>query len=322
MAEKNNWYRTLAAMALFSFVSIGSFLPVSVAQQEILTRAALVIEPDAQFSFAMKYFDSAQYFRAIDEFERFAHFFPDDPRVDPALYRTGQAWYAAGRFRQAEASFRQVVERDRDRELVVKSYFRLSETFAALQDYAAAQSILKYVEETAPEPVVRDEARYRSGWLHLRQEQFEAAKARFGAVEEQNRDRFRIAVLEAELNRDPLYPKKDPRVAGFLSVVPGAGFAYCERYRDAAAAFFLNAALILAAAESFDSGNEALGAVVSFVAAGFYGGNIYGAVSSAHKYNRASRSRFLEDLRSRAGVTLSLAPTGQGVMVGLKYAFP
>ena len=32
--------------------------------------------------------------------------------------------------------------------------------------------------------------------------------------------------------------------------------------------------------------NTPLAAVISFVEFGFYAGNIYGAVSSAHKYNR------------------------------------
>jgi hypothetical protein len=123
------------------------------------------------------------------------------------------------------------------------------------------------------------------------------------------------------LSRDPLYPTKSPRLAGFLSVLPGAGFAYCGRYRDALAAFLLNAGLILAACESFDNDNEALGAVIAFVGAGFYGGNIYGAVSSAHKYNRSSRQRFLEDLHSRTGVTLSLLPERRAIAVGLRYRF-
>lgn len=89
-------------------------------------------------------------------------------------------------------------------------------------------------------------------------------------------------------------PGKNPVLAGLFSVVPGGGFLYTGRIRDAAAAFFLNAGLGLAAWKAFEQDNPALGGVISFVGAGFYSGSIYGSVSAAHKFNHARKIEILE----------------------------
>jgi hypothetical protein len=93
-----------------------------------------------------------------------------------------------------------------------------------------------------------------------------------------------------------------------LSIVPGGGQLYCNRYQDAMTAFLINAGLIWAAWEAFDNEQYALGSVISFVEFGFYAGNIYGAVSSAHKYNRDRIAEFRERLNQRRQMSLSLAP--------------
>lgn len=290
-------------------------------EAEKIAPGPLVVEPDEQFAFAMNYFDRGRYYESIREFERFIHFFPEDERVDLAHYMTGQAHFESGQFKQALEAFSKVIERKENASLTAKSYFRLSETFVALDDYNSAIGLLNLAAESASEPKIRDEAHYRAGWIHLKMDQIAKARERFRMVSGQNREFFRLDEIEEELGREPLYPTKNPKLAGLLAIIPGAGFAYCGRYKDALAAFLLNTALILAAYESFDDHNEALGAVIAFVGAGFYGGNIYGSISSAHKYNAASRQRFLENLKSKTGVTLSFLPENQGFALGLRYTF-
>ncbi len=288
---------------------------------EEIKPGVLVVDPDRQFAFAMDYFDQGRYFDSISEFERFVYFFPEDERVDLALYRIGEAYSNSGRFKDAVESFSKVIERGENPALANKAYFRLSETFVALEDYASTFGLLNHVAETATAPTIRDEAHYRAAWIHLARDEIEKARERFQLIAEQNRNLYRVGEIEEELGRDPLYPTKNPKLAGFLSVVPGAGFAYVGRYRDALAAFLLNTGLFIAAYESFDNDNEALGAIIAFVGAGFYGGNIYGAISSAHKYNATSRQRFLENLKTKTGVTLSYVPENQGFLIGLCHEF-
>jgi len=281
----------------------------------------LVINPDQQLRFAMDYFKQSQYEKAIAEFERFIYFFPDHKMADNAKYHIGLSYFHSGRFKEAVEPLSDIVEKSTDQDLIARAHFRLSETFVSLGDHQTAVKVLNHLTETNNNILIIDEAHYRAGWIYLQLNDMETARRRFQMISSQNQDLFRMRTMDEELSREKLFPEKNPRLAGFLSIIPGAGFAYCERYQDALVAFLLNAGLILAAYESFDNGNEALGGVIAFVGTGFYAGNIYGAVSSAHKYNLASRQRFLENLKNKTQVTLSAAPERQGIVLGLRVNF-
>jgi len=84
-----------------------------------------------------------------------------------------------------------------------------------------------------------------------------------------------------------------------LAIIPGAGHLYCERKKDALISFLLNGAMIYAAYEAFDHDLDVIGGIITFFELGFYSGNIYSAVNSAHKYNRNEKSKFLDYLRKK-----------------------
>ena len=301
----------------FSFMFSGNF-PV---HAESGISSDLVISPEQQYRFAMNYFENSQYDKAAAEFERFIYFFPDHQMADSARYHVGLSYFHGGMPKFAIDPFSEIVENGTDPDLIAKAHFRLSEVFVSLEDYQTAIKVLNHLAETSKNRIIIDESHYRIGWIYLQLNDPEKAGSRFNMVSPENRDMFRIQAINEELSRDKLFPKKNPRLAGFLSIIPGAGFAYCERYQDALVAFLLNAGLILAAYDSFNSGNEALGGVIAFVGAGFYAGNIYGAVSSAHKYNHASHRNFLKNLREKSQVTLSAGPEKQGLVLAFQVGF-
>ena len=149
------------------------------------------------------------------------------------------------------------------------------------------------------------------------------AREHFEEISDQARDRYRIENLAHEIETKTPLKQKNPTAAGLLAIVPGAGHLYCERPRDALISFVLNGALIYAAYEAFDEDLEGLGAVITFFELGFYAGNIYSAVSSAHKYNRDTKERFLKQLRERSGMALSLADPQdcKSLMLTWRFAF-
>jgi tetratricopeptide (TPR) repeat protein len=317
---KNKLFRRLNSLwviIIFYFIFSGMF-PVF-AEDNIPPN--LVINPDQQYMFSMEYFDQGQYDKAIAEFERFIYFFPDHHMVDNAKYHIGLSYFRSGRFLEAVDPFSNIVETSTDQDLIAKTHFRMSETFVNMQEHSTAINVLNHLVETGNNQLFIDEAHYRAGWIYLQLNDVESARRRFQLIIPQNRDFFRIQTINKELSREELFPEKSPRVAGFLSILPGAGFAYTERYRDALVAFLLNAGLIFAAYESFDNGNEALGGIIAFVGTGFYAGNIYGSVSSAHKYNCDSHQQFMEHLRNKTQVVLSVAPEKQGVVLGFRVDF-
>jgi hypothetical protein len=117
-------------------------------------------------------------------------------------------------------------------------------------------------------------------------------------------------------------PQKSPTAAGILAaVLPGAGHVYTERYRDAAIAFVLNAAFIWGMVESFQHNNNVVGGILTFFELGWYSGNIYSAVASAHKYNKKEREQYLNELEKGSDLAVGVSFRGETPVLFLRYVF-
>jgi len=298
-------------LLLFIFIS----LPRGVCHGASVLR----IDADTQYDFAEQYFLKGEYSRAADEYKRFVYFFPADGRIERAMYQCGMAFYQERRYADAVVSFNAVIAKFFESELAVKSYFMISESHLRLGRYDDAVINLHNLIMLSSNAEVKDEAHYRLGWIYLETASWDNARLYFEKISMSNRERFRLDRLAAELTRATGIPKKNPALAGALSIVPGGGYLYCERYQDALIAFLLNGVLIWAAYEAFDNDNPALGTLLTFVEVGFYSGNIYGAVGSAHKYNRGKTEQFIENLKKNTKLGLSADP--ESIRLSLRFTF-
>jgi len=140
-------------------------------------------------------------------------------------------------------------------------------------------------------------------------------------VSSQNTEQYNLRQILIEPDSKPLLKRKNPTTAGLLAIIPGAGHLYCERKKDALISFLLNGAMIYAAYEAFDHDLDAIGGIITFFELGFYSGNIYSAVSSAHKYNRDEKSRFLNYLKKNAKINISMDNTNQNTSLLLLCNF-
>jgi tetratricopeptide (TPR) repeat protein len=267
---------------------------------------AILLNPDRQFKFAEHYFQEGEYYRAIGEYKRFIYFFPEAMQVELARYRIGLAYLRGERYQEAIQAFELLIERDPNSAHAIKAYLRIGEAYVQLKRYDEALINLENLITVAPDQNIKDDAYYQCGWVYLEKGFWENAQTCFDKISAQNREKYRLKQLLKELENQKAVKRKDPATAGLLAIVPGAGHLYCERYRDALVSFLVNGALILAAYEAFDNDQNALGGIITFVELGFYSGNIYSAVSSAHKYNRDEENRFLRYLKENAKIDISL----------------
>ncbi|MBU0986997.1 MAG: tetratricopeptide repeat protein [Proteobacteria bacterium] len=265
----------------------------------------MVIDADKQFEFAQHLFSNQKFSGAIAEFQRFIYFFPQDDRIELAMYSIGMAYFNSSRFKETVNSFQTLIDRYGETDLGIKSYLMISESHMQLNAAGPAIINLHNLITITTDKNVQDEAYYRLGWIYLETASWENARRYFSKISLTNADKYKLNRLSVDLDQEKFIPKKNPQLAGLLSVIPGAGHLYCERYQDALIAFLINGALIFAACESFDNDNPVLGGVIAFVEFGFYGGNIYGAVSGAHKYNRDKTGRFIENLKETHKLKLS-----------------
>ena len=279
----------------------------------------MVLDAEQQYQYAEICFARGDYEAAAGEFKRFVHFFPEDARVEKAMFAIAMSDYHRERFQEAIAAFTEAEDRFPNTPLSVRAAFMISDCYLRLNDTGNAIITLHNLLAQTDDADVRDEAHDAMGWIYIERGEFEKARSVFQKISLKNQTRYVVDMLSEELEKDVLIPRKNPQAAGFLSILPGGGFLYCERYQDALVAFLLNGALILASWEAFDQGNPALGGVIAAVEFGFYAGNIYGGIASAHKFNDQKTRGFIEDLKERARIGISGARGGLELSVQIPF---
>jgi len=310
----------------FIFVIICSlFIPFSQSFADSGSQGAsalsITLNPDKQFNYAQELFSAKDYLTAVNEYKRFIYFFPKDERIELAMFQIGQSYFLGRQFDEAVKSFKKLTDRYFETEYSIKSYFKISDIYIALKAFDLALINLNNLIMITKDENIRDEAYYRIGWIYIETASWDNARHYFEKISTKNRNKFRLERLADELDKETLIPQKDPKLAGFLSIIPGGGYLYCERYQDALIAFLLNGGLILAAYESFDKGHGALGGLITFVGFGFYAGNIYGAVTSAHKFNRKETGQFIYKLKKNTRVNLSADLENKSVCLSFRFSF-
>jgi len=281
----------------------------------------IVLDAERQFQFAEQYFQRGEYYRAIGEYERFIYFFPLSDKVELAGYRIGLSYLKGERYKEAIQAFYVLIEKYLNTEYALKSYLGISEAYVRLKRYDVALGSLKNLITIAPDQEIRDEAYWKKGWVYLEMGLWGKARESFEKISPQNRERYNLKQILIELDRKLPLKRKNPNIAGLLAIVPGAGHLYCERKRDAIVSFVLNGAMIYAAYEAFDHDLDVLGGIITFFELGFYSGNIYSAVSSAHKYNRDEKTKFLNYLKKHAKINISSFRLNKSESLLLSFQF-
>ena len=269
----------------------------------------IVIDPECQFQFAEHYFQNGEYYRAIGEYERFIYLFPLSNKIELARYKIGLCFLNGEKYEEAIKAFDELIEDYKNTEYSLKSYLKISRAYALLKRYDAALTGIKNLITIVPNQEMKDEAYYQGGWVYLEMGLWEKAQEYFEEISVQNRKKYNLKEILMGLDRNLPLKEKNPTTAGLLAIIPGAGHLYCERKKDALISFLLNGAMIYAAYEAFDHDLDVIGGIITFFELGFYSGNIYSAVNSAHKYNRNEKSKFLDYLKKNTKINLSMNNT-------------
>jgi len=283
----------------------------------------IVIDPERQFQFAEHYFQNGEYYRAIGEYKRFIYFFPLSDKVELARYKIGLCFLNGEQYAEAIKAFDALIEDYKSTGYALKSYLKISRAYVLLKRYDAALTGIKNLITIAPNQEIKDEAYYQGGWVYLEMGLWEKAQKHFEEISAQNRKKYNLKEIVMELDRKLPLKRKNPTTAGLLAIIPGAGHLYCERKKDALISFLLNGAMIYAAYEAFDHDLDVIGGIITFFELGFYSGNIYSAVNSAHKYNRDEKSKFLDYLKKNTKVNISLGKhhEGKSLLLVCKFSF-
>ncbi len=259
---------------------------------------------ERQFAFAEALFLEGDYFRAITEYKRFNFFYPGHRLCMKSDFRIAESYYKAKRWQEAIDALALFISRYRQSPMLVEALFLKGMAEKELKKYNDALSsfrdIIKLESKTHT-----DKALYQSAVIYMDMGEWDKASKTFLLIPKDSPLYTSANIISSGLDRIENIPQKSPAAAGTLAaILPGAGHLYVERPRDALLSFLLNGAFILAAVELFRHDNYWAGGGVTFFEIGWYTGNIYSAVSSAHKYNKRAREEFLERLKESISLSL------------------
>ncbi len=282
---------------------------------------SLTLTPETQFEFADSLYQSKDYQSAKVEFKKFLFFFPQDVRVEEARYKIGLSLYHQKDYGNALHEFSVLLDQYGPTETGIESGLFLSRCHMAMNDTDAAINILHNLTKWTQNPEYLKKIYYQLAWSYVESGDFQNAYLFFEKINLSGRSGYPVDSIVLALNDFQHIPSKSPLLAGFLSVFPGGGYAYCGRYNDAFISLVINSACAAAACESFNKDLNVLGGMIAAVGLGFYGGNIYGGVSSAHKYNKKKKIEFINHLKNQFNFDLMAGVDSDGVTVKVQRKF-
>lgn len=275
---------------------------------------------EKQLGFAESLYSEGDYYRAITEYKRFNFLYPVDLLVEKSDFRIGECYFKAKRWSEAIDVFKPFILKYPRGSFRDNAIFMRGQAEKQLKRYPDALSTFDELIKSQS-LAFSDKASYERTMILVEQEEWVKAREAFATLSEDNPLYPSTVRFSQDLERMDQIPQKSPAVAGTLAaILPGAGHLYTERPRDALVSFLLNGSFIWAAIELFRNNNYVAGGIVTFFEIGWYSGNIYSAVSSAHKFNRRVQDEFIQGLKEKSGLSFYRDQDGANyLMYSMKF---
>jgi tetratricopeptide (TPR) repeat protein len=260
---------------------------------------------EAQFAFAENLLQNHDYFRAVTEFKRLLFLYPSGTRTDEANYLLGTAHFLIKSYKEAIFHWEGVLRQTPNTPFKEEIQFKTGRAYWELGQEDKAMLLWEKILQEGRSSE-RSSAARAILWGLAKQKRYDPARLllKNAPLIDSEKDAHEAFFQKAES-----LPYKSPTTAGTLAaILPGAGHWYLGRKQDAIIAFGVNALFAWAAVNTFQEGNNGLGALLGVIELAWYSGNIYSAVNSTHKFNRKLDTDFLEGYGLRFGL-FSQAPS-------------
>lgn len=239
------------------------------------------------------FFKNQQYYKA----EIFYDAYLTETKSCDIKFKSALCRYKTGRFDEAVKYFKEISD-ECDENLSLKSNLILSDVYLKLDEPGLALLSLSNLEKMGKYENVQNMAKYEKFWLYLRFGKLDKAVHEIENFDDSFSNEIKAREIRENIN---LFDKKvkSPVLGGLFSIIPGGGYLYCKRYKDAGFAFFINSLLMGATYEAFDNDMNIAGCLMAGIAAGFYSGNIYGGIRAAEVENKLYRRNLYKDFEKK-----------------------
>jgi TolA-binding protein len=274
-----------------------------------------------QFAFAEALFTEGDYYRAITEYKRFIFYFPRNTLIEKSSFRIGECYLKAKRWHEVIDTFALFTIQYPQSSMSMEALYLKGIAEKQLKQFSNSLSTFQEIIGSKSNDFT-DKAIYQSALIMMEKEEWQEARKTFLLVPKNSPLSESANIMYSSLGYIDDIPQKSPAVAGTLAaILPGAGHLYTERPRDALVAFLLNVAFIVSAVELFHHENYVAGGIVTFFEIGWYTGNIFSAVSSAHKYNKRNKEDFIRHLQETSSISIrhDHATSSSHLMVNYRF---
>jgi tetratricopeptide (TPR) repeat protein len=279
-------------------------------------------EGKSLLGFAHHLFERGHYYQAVTEYERFIYYNPDHPSVAEARLKIAFCYKLGEQYTKAVELFRKLIDEYFGQEYAIVAAFNVGECFRLNGDYEQALAEFREFVENYPGHSLADKAQWNSAWIYIEMEEYPSAQERLFLVREGSTYQIPAQELAGALEELPHLPRKSPRLAGFLAaILPGSGHLYTGEKKQALFSFVTNALLIFGTYEAFNNELYVAGGFLSLFAVNYYSGNIFGALNSAHKYNRTVKEAFLEGYKRKYELSINLRGGGKTPLLEFAFRF-
>ena len=272
--------------------------------------------------FANHLFERGHYYQAVTEYERFIYFNPNHPSVPKARLKIAFCYKLGEQYDKAIELFRNLVDEYHNQEVGKEAAYQVGECYLESGDYELALIEFENFIDDNPNHLLTEKAKWEMAWTYIYLEEYASAEKQLFLIKEGSLYQKPSQELVGALKHLPNLPRKSPLMAGLLAaVIPGAGHFYMGKKKQAIFSFITNALLFYGAYEAFASDIYTVGGILSFFGLNYYSGNIFGALTSTHKFNKNVREEYLEGFRRKYDLSIHLKGRAEGPMLEFALNF-
>jgi len=251
-------------------------------------------EGKSLLGFADYLLEQGHYYQAVTEYQRFIYFNPGHPSVPQVRLKTARCYKLGGQYDRAVELYRELAALYRGREEGIEAVFEVGECFRLSEDYPQALlEFSRFIGDNPSHPLA-DRARWNIAWAYIWLQDYGSARKELALLNGSGPYQAPSQELMGALDELPHLPRKSPFISGMLAaLVPGAGHLYTGQKKQALFSFVTNALLIFGSYEAFSKELYTAGGFLSLFSINYYSGNMFGAITSAHRFNRQKREERL-----------------------------
>jgi tetratricopeptide (TPR) repeat protein len=253
--------------------------------------------------FADFLFKKGEYYRAITEYYRLLHICTDSTKKVKLFSNIGLCYFHGADY-EGYVSFlkKNEIHFQSNSKIRAEMDLYLGKSFYCLNQYPKVISTLERSNVSANN-LFYDETQFLLGISYARIFDWQTAIKKMQLIKQDTPQKIFAENISRSLKNFSKLPKKSPFWAGTLSsIIPGAGYFYCNRKGTGLTSLIVNGLLIWTVRDAIIKKQYGLATAVSFLGIGWYIGNIKGSIDAADIYNTNIRNEFIDYLLKKENI--------------------